>query len=105
MSKKKSNLFEEHVDKAVLAIVSILSLVFLWVFVLSGPYAVEYDGKKFMVANDLTFISYFYRLLGLSRDVGYSEFNHHGTIIVSSVFSSMFWLKSLPLVMSLKLMR
>ncbi len=46
MSKKRDNLFERYIDKVVLGVVGLLSLWLLWVFVLSNPYATEYDGRK-----------------------------------------------------------
>ncbi|MHC4193432.1 MAG: hypothetical protein ACYSP9_04565, partial [Planctomycetota bacterium] len=46
MSKKRDNLFERHIDKAVLGVVGLLSLWLLWVFILGNPYAVEYDSVK-----------------------------------------------------------
>ena len=46
MSKKRDNLFERYVDKAVLGIVTILGLWLLWAFVLGSPYAEQYDGQK-----------------------------------------------------------
>ncbi|MHC4242974.1 MAG: hypothetical protein ACYSU4_11265, partial [Planctomycetota bacterium] len=46
MSKKRDNLFERHIDKAVLGVAGLLSLWLLWVFILGNPYAVEYDSVK-----------------------------------------------------------
>ncbi|MHC5060261.1 MAG: hypothetical protein ACYTFK_04150 [Planctomycetota bacterium] len=46
MSKKKENLFERHIDKAVLGVAVVLSLYLLWVFVLGNPHAVQYGSVK-----------------------------------------------------------
>ncbi|MEE9366486.1 MAG: hypothetical protein V3W44_07360, partial [Dehalococcoidales bacterium] len=46
INKKKGNLLEQHAEKIVLGVVGIISVVLLWVFVLSSPNAVKIDGKK-----------------------------------------------------------
>ena len=46
MSKKRDNLFERYIDKAVLGVAMLLSLWLLWVFILGNPYAVEYGSVK-----------------------------------------------------------
>lgn len=53
MNKKTGNFFERYVDKIVLVVVGILSLLVLWIFIFSGPYAVEYEsgGRKFNVSD------------------------------------------------------
>ena len=51
MNKKTGNLFERYVDKIVLVVVGIFSLLLLWMFIFSGPYAVEYEGKKFSASQ------------------------------------------------------
>jgi hypothetical protein len=46
---KKSNLLEQvetHADKLILGLVVLISLALLWMYVLSGPYAAEVDGRK-----------------------------------------------------------
>ena len=47
MNKKRSNFFEEHVEKIVLAIAGLLSLWFFTTRVLFSPVGFEYDNKKF----------------------------------------------------------
>ncbi|MBN1457415.1 MAG: hypothetical protein JW912_06160 [Sedimentisphaerales bacterium] len=47
MTKKKGNFVELYIDKVVLGVAIIISLILLWIFVLSSPYSVEYDGRKF----------------------------------------------------------
>jgi len=46
MTKKRTNLFEQYVDKFVLALAAIVSLGLLWLFVISNPYGVEYGARK-----------------------------------------------------------
>ena len=46
INKKKGNLLEQHAEKIVLGVVGIISVVLLWVFVLSSPNAEKIDGKK-----------------------------------------------------------
>ncbi len=46
MIKKKGNFFERHVEKIVLGVSGVLSVWFLWVFVLGSPYAEEISGQK-----------------------------------------------------------
>ncbi|RKY12715.1 MAG: hypothetical protein DRP65_00365 [Planctomycetota bacterium] len=46
MSKKRENLFERYIDKAVLGVAGLLSLWLLWVFVLASPYSTKIDGRK-----------------------------------------------------------
>ena len=51
MKKRSGNIFEEHVEKMVLAI---FVLVFLWLLitrVLFSPNYIEYDGKKFITSK------------------------------------------------------
>ena len=47
MSKKKGNLIEQYIDKAVLGIAVIVSLAILWLFILSSPNSVEYSNQKY----------------------------------------------------------
>jgi hypothetical protein len=46
MMNKKGNFVELYIDKVVLGVAIVISLILLWIFVLSGPYSVEYEGKK-----------------------------------------------------------
>ncbi len=46
INKKKGNLLEQHAEKIVLGVVGIISVVLLWVFVLSSPNAEKIGGKK-----------------------------------------------------------
>jgi len=46
---KKSNLLEQleaHADKIVLGLVVLVSVALLWMYILSGPYSAEVDGRK-----------------------------------------------------------
>jgi len=47
MMNKKGNFVELYIDKVVLGVAIVISMILLWIFVLSGPYAVEYEGRKF----------------------------------------------------------
>ncbi|NLK40608.1 MAG: hypothetical protein GX298_00960 [Planctomycetes bacterium] len=49
MSKKKNILavLETHVDKIILGPIGLISLYLLWMFLITNPYAVEVQGKKF----------------------------------------------------------
>ncbi len=44
--KNKGNLLEQHAEKIVLGVVGLISVVLLWVFVLSSPNAEKIGGKK-----------------------------------------------------------
>ncbi|MHC4124949.1 MAG: hypothetical protein ACYSRR_00630 [Planctomycetota bacterium] len=52
MSKKRSNFFEEHVEKIVLGIIGIICVFLLISRVIISPNYVEYDGRKF-AADDV----------------------------------------------------
>ena len=47
MGKKKTNLFEQHVDKLVLGVAGLVSLAVLWLFVLRGPYSQTIGGRRY----------------------------------------------------------
>ena len=47
MIRKKGNFLELYIEKIVLGVSIVLSLVMLWLLVLSGPHSVEYGGKKY----------------------------------------------------------
>ena len=47
MIRKKGNFLELYIEKLVLGVSIVLSLVMLWLLVLSGPHSVEYGGKKY----------------------------------------------------------
>jgi len=44
IKKNRGNLLEQHAEKIVLAVVGIISVVLLWMFVLTSPNAVKIEG-------------------------------------------------------------
>ncbi len=46
MAKKRANVFEQYVDKLVLGLAGVVSVGLLWMFIVAGPYRVEYAGQK-----------------------------------------------------------
>jgi hypothetical protein len=46
MAKKKGNIVELYLDKAVLVLIVIAAIAVLWFFIVAGPYSVEYRNQK-----------------------------------------------------------